>query len=141
MFIFSSVVHVIASFIYISTFSIKYADGLTTNNIYMSICTWNYMLAISFYMLMHFTLQYSCIIMHTTAHMNGPQMAIVEIRDVANLWFIIYVLFLAIINCIVLLLNCRDGLSYNVLRLMTMFRSGTFIKLITISENKDSTPQ
>ena len=141
MFIFSSVVHVIASFIYISTFSIKYADGLTTNNIYMSICTWNYMLAISFYMLMHFTLQYICIIMHTTAHMNGPQMAIVEIRDVANLWFIIYVLFLAIINCIVLLLNCRDGLSYNVLRLMTMFRSGTFIKLITISENKDSTPQ
>ena len=89
--------------------------------------------------------------MHTTAHMNGPQMAIVEIRDVANLWFIIYVLFLAIINCIVLLVNCRDGLSYNVLRVlqglcsllynMRMFRSGTFIKLITISENKDSTPQ
>ena len=138
MFIFSSVVHVIASFIYISTFSIKYADGLTTNNIYMSICTWNYMLAISFYMLMHFTLQYSCIIMHTTAHMNGPQMAIVEIRDVANLWFIICVLFLVIIKWIVLLLNCKYGLSYNVLRVsllynMRMFRSGTFIKLISIS--------
>ena len=74
------------------------------------------MLAISFYMLMHFTLQYSCIIMHTTAHMNGPQMAIVEIRDVANLWFIICVLFLAIIEWIVLLVNCRDGLPYNVLQ-------------------------
>ena len=81
------------------------------------------MLAISFYMLMHFTLQYSCIIMHTTAHRNGPQMAIVEIRDVANLWFIIYVLFLAIINCIVLLVNCRDGLSYNVLRLSVWYKN------------------
>ena len=77
--------------------------------------------------------------MHTTAHMNGPQMAIVEIRDVANLWFIICVLFLAIIKWIVvLLLNCRDGLAYNVLRVsllynMRMFRSGTFVKFISIS--------
>ena len=72
--------------------------------------------------------------MHTTAHMNGPQMAIVEIRDVANLWFIICVLFLAIIEWIVLLVNCRDGLPYNVLQVQNnRIRRGILVKLISIS--------